>query len=51
MDRVLTDFIRALRSGGVEVSPAETIDAAGAVKVIGYSDRTLLKDSLGCVLA
>lgn len=51
MDRVLTDFIRALRSGGVEVSPAESIDAAGALKVVGYSDRALLKDSLGCVLA
>ena len=51
MDRVLTDFIRALRSGGVEVSPAETIDAAGALKVIGYADKAALKNSLGCALA
>lgn len=51
MDRVLTDFIRALRSGGVDVSPAETIDAAGALKVIGYADKTALKNSLGCALA
>ena len=51
MDRVLTDFIRALRSGGVEVSPAETIDAAGALKIIGYGDRTALKNSLSCALA
>lgn len=51
MDRVLTDFIRALRSGGVEVSPAESIDAAGALKIIGYRDRSVLKDSLACVLA
>ena len=51
MDRVLTDFIRALRSGGVDVSPAESIDAAGTLKLVGYGDRTLLKDSLGCALA
>ena len=51
MDRVLTDFIRALRSGGVTVSPAETIDAASALKVVGYSDRARLKHSLGCTLA
>jgi len=51
MDRVLTDFIRALRSAGVDVSPAESIDAAGALQVVGYSDRALLRDSLGCVLA
>ena len=51
MERVLTDFIRALRSGGVNVSPAETIDAAGALKVIGYADKTALKHSLGCALA
>ncbi len=51
MDRVLTDFIRALRSGGVSVSPAETIDAAGALKVIGYADKVALKHSLSCALA
>ena len=51
MDRVLTDFIRALRSGGVSVSPAETIDAAGALKVIGYADKLALKHSLSCALA
>lgn len=51
MDRQITNFIRALRSSDVRVSTGEAIDAARAVSLIGYSDRLLLKDSLGCVLA
>lgn len=50
-EQVLTDFIRALRSADVRVSTAEAIDAAHAVKLIGYEDRTRLSDTLRCVLA
>ena len=50
-EQVLTDFIRALRSADVRVSTGEAIDAANAVKLIGYGDRTLLADTLRCVLA
>ncbi|MDG1826868.1 MAG: VWA domain-containing protein [Henriciella sp.] len=50
-EQVLTDFIRALRSADVRVSTGESIDAAEAVKLIGYGDRSLLLNTLRCVLA
>src|SRR6185436_2168161 len=50
MDQLLTNFIRALRNADVRVSTAETLDALGTVKLVGYSNRQLLKDSLGLVL-
>jgi len=50
-ERTLTDFIRALRSAQVPVSPAEAIDAARALRVVGYGDRGLMKRSLRGVLA
>lgn len=51
MDRVLSGFVRALRSAGAEASTAETIDAARAVALVGYADRDSLKASLGVSLA
>jgi len=51
MERPLTNFIRALRSSDVRVSTGEALDAARTLKLIGYADRAMLKDSLGCVLA
>lgn len=50
-EQVLTDFIRALRSADVRVSTGEAIDAAEAVKLIGYANRQRLSDTLRCVLA
>lgn len=51
MERALTNYIRALRQAGAAVSPAEAIDAARAVALVGYAERETLKDSLGVVLA
>lgn len=51
MERQISNFIRALRSADVKVSTGEALDAARTVAMIGYGDRGLLKDSLGCVLA
>jgi len=51
MERPLTNFIRALRSSDVRVSTGEALDAARTLKLIGYADRSMLKDSLACVLA
>ncbi len=51
MERTLTDFIRALRSAGAQVSSSEAIDAANTLALIGYADRQLMKDSLSVVLA
>lgn len=44
-------FFRAARGAGVHVSPAESIDAMRAVASIGFSDRTVLRDSLLLTLA
>ena len=51
MDSRLAGFIRALRLAGVPASPAEAIDAAQAMALIGFEDRANLKASLGVVLA
>jgi len=51
MDAVLVGFVRALRAAGAEPSPAETIDAAHTLALVGYEDRARLKDCLGVVLA
>jgi len=51
MQRILTDFIIALRNAGVRVSVSESIDAANALSFIGYENRDLLKISLAAALA
>jgi uncharacterized protein with von Willebrand factor type A (vWA) domain len=50
MDRLLVNFIRALRNADVRVSTAETLDAVRTVELVGYRDRALLKNSLGLSL-
>jgi hypothetical protein len=47
----LRQFLQAARSAGIRVSAAEGIDAARAVQVVGFTDRTVLKDTLALVLA
>jgi uncharacterized protein with von Willebrand factor type A (vWA) domain len=47
----LRRFLQVARGAGLRVSAAEGIDAARAVKMIGYADRDILKDSLGLILA
>ena len=47
----LLDFLRAARSAGLRISPAESIDAARAVGQVGYADREALRDTLSLVLA
>lgn len=51
MEESLAGFVRALRLAGVQASTAETIDAAHAMKLVGFDDRASLKASLGVVLA
>jgi len=51
MDRTLVDFIKALRTAEVKVSPAETLDAMHAMDIVGYEDRRFLKDTLSMVLS
>ncbi|MGE0223577.1 MAG: VWA domain-containing protein [Acetobacteraceae bacterium] len=47
----LRRFLQVARGAGLRVSAAEGIDAARAVDVVGFSDRAILKDTLGLVLA
>jgi uncharacterized protein with von Willebrand factor type A (vWA) domain len=47
----LRRFLQVVRGAGLPVSAAEGIDAARAVDLVGFADRTLLKDALGLVLA
>src|ERR1019366_1043383 len=47
----LRRFLQVARGAGMRVSAAEGIDAARAVDLVGLGDRTVLKDTLGLVLA
>ena len=47
----LRRFFQVARGAGLRVSAAEGIDAARAVDLVGFADRTLLKDTLGLILA
>ncbi len=47
----LRRFFQVARGAGLRVSAAEGIDAARALDVVGFEDRTLLKDTLSLILA
>lgn len=51
MDQALVGFVRALRVAGADASPAETIDAAETLALVGYADRQALKQAWRLVLA
>ena len=51
MERTLVDFVKALRTAEIKVSPAETLDAMHAMVIVGYEDRRFLKDTLSIVLS
>jgi uncharacterized protein with von Willebrand factor type A (vWA) domain len=44
-------FFRAARGAGVRLSPAESIDAMRAVAKIGFTDRSILRDTFLLTLA
>mgnify|MGYP000683979139 CR=1 FL=1 len=46
MERVLTDFVKALRNVNIRVSPAETLDATEVLEKVGFENRELLKNTL-----
>ena len=49
--KVLERFLKALRGMDVPVSVAESIDAHRAAALVGWSDRTLLRDALAVAVA
>jgi uncharacterized protein with von Willebrand factor type A (vWA) domain len=51
MQKVLGDFIYALRQAGLPISSAETLDALKAAQLVGIDNPTLLKNALGMALA
>ncbi len=51
MRRVLDDFFKAVRSTGLEISIAESLDAVHAVELVGLDSRINLKNALGLSLA
>jgi len=51
MREELHRFFRAARGAGIRLSPAESIDAMKAVADVGFSDRTILRDTLLLTLA
>jgi uncharacterized protein with von Willebrand factor type A (vWA) domain len=48
---LLLRFFRAARGAGVRISPAESLDAMGAVAAVGYGNRETLRDALLLTLA
>ena len=51
MDRVMVDFVKALRGNGVRIATSETLDAIHALDLVGYSNRARLKTALSATLA
>ncbi len=51
MQATLEDFFKALRGSDLDVSLNAQVDAARAVQLVGWRDRTLLKSALGATLA
>lgn len=47
----LLSFIQVLRSRGVRISPAETLDAMEIANTLGFSQRSYLHDGLAMALA
>ena len=50
MQKVLGDFIHALRQAGLPISSAETLDGLNAAQLVGIDNAPLLKQSLGTTL-
>jgi len=50
MQKVLGDFIHALRQAGLPISSAETLDGLKTAQLVGIDNAPLLKQSLGMTL-
>ena len=50
MHRVVDELLWTLRREGFVISPAQSIDAMRAVRVVGFDDRAALADALACVV-
>jgi uncharacterized protein with von Willebrand factor type A (vWA) domain len=50
LEKALIDFAGRLRSAGIQVSTAETVEAGRVVELVGLEDRETFKDALRSVL-
>ena len=50
MDAVINDFIHLLRRHSMRVSPAESLDALRALRVVGLGEREVVRDTLRATL-
>ena len=50
-EQLIGRFVKVLRGAELPVSPAETLDAVRVASLLGYQDRTALKQGLSLVLA
>jgi len=48
---MIADFMRVLRASDIRVSPAEAIDVAAVIDMMGLGERALLKHALGHAVA
>jgi len=48
---LLVRFLTTLRASGIRISVAEELDAMLVAEVVGYKDRSLLRDALGLTVA
>jgi uncharacterized protein with von Willebrand factor type A (vWA) domain len=51
MQSRLVNFIQILRTHDVRISPAETLDAMDVASILGFGDRSSLRDGLSMALA
>lgn len=48
---LMVRFISTLRSAGMRISVSEALDAMRVAELVGYQDRSLLRDALGLTVA
>ena len=51
MQQTLEDFYKVVRSAGIKVSVADSIETSKTVELVGYGNRGILKDALTLSLA
>jgi len=51
MRQTLENFFKALRSSGIDISVAESLDAVQAVRLVGLNQRETLKSALSLCIA
>ncbi|MBQ0720248.1 MAG: VWA domain-containing protein [Gammaproteobacteria bacterium] len=51
MQQTLEDFYKVIRAAGIKVSPSDTIETSRTVALVGYTDRSILKNAFQVSLA